>query len=196
MTDLKSKIDALLNHSSNWKEERKKLHQIILGCGLDEDVKWGKLCYTYKKSNVAMIYGLKDHCAIGFFKGALIKDKSTILQKPGDNSQAMRWVKFKNIEEISKLEPLLKDYLKEAIDIENSGLKIEFKEKNTLVFPEEFNQKLKEMPELKKAFNALTPGRQRGYNLYFSGAKQAKTRLARIEKCISPILDGKGLNDR
>lgn len=189
------KVDALLS-KAEWQEERKKLRAIILDCQLTEEVKWGKLCYTFQKSNVVMIYGLKDYCAVGFLKGALLKDAAGILVKPGENSQAARWMKFNDVKEIAEMEPILRAYIDEAIEVEKAGLKVDFKEKDELVFPEELQDKFDENPALKTAFDALTPGRQRGYNLHFSSAKQSKTRVSRIEKCVQKILDGKGLNDQ
>ncbi len=189
------KVKALLD-KSEWHEERKKLRQIARDCQLDEQVKWGKLCYSYQSHNVAMIYGLKNNCSLGFLKGALLKDPDNILVKPGDNSQAVRWIKFTDIQQITAMENTLKAYINNAIDVEKSGLKVEFKQKHALVLAQEFQQRLDADQQLKTAFEALTPGRQRAYNLYFSGAKQAKTRIARVEKCTPQILDGKGLHDK
>ena len=177
MTSLAAKVDALLAQEK-WHEERKALRSIILECGLTEDVKWGNLCYTFEGSNILMIYGMKDDCALGFFKGALMDDPEDILAKPGENSQAMRRIHFASVPEITAKENILKAYIKAAIAVEKSGLKIEFSEKNKLELPAE------------------TPGRQRGYNLHFSGAKQSATRTSRIEKCVPRIMEGKGLQDR
>ncbi|MFC3285926.1 YdeI/OmpD-associated family protein [Litchfieldella rifensis] len=195
MNDMNPKVDELLR-KDKWQEERKTLRAILLDCQLTEEVKWGKLCYTFQKSNVVMIYGIKEYCALGFFKGALLNDADGILVKPGEHSQAMRQIRFTGVQEIDELEARLKAYIHEAIEVEKAGLKVDFKEKRELEFPEEFQDKLNEDPVLKTAFEALTPGRQRGYILHFSGAKQSRTRVSRIEKCISRILDGKGLNDR
>jgi len=189
------KVEKLLSNAE-WREERKSLRAIILDCQLDEAVKWGKLCYTFQKSNVVMIYGLKEYCAVGFLKGALLKDTKGILVKPGSNSQAMRWMKFNDPGDVAEMETILRAYITEAIEVEKAGLKVDFKEKNELVFPKELLHAFEANPALKKAFDALTPGRQRGYNLYFSGAKQSKTRVSRIKKYMQKILDVKGLNDR
>ncbi|MCZ4279648.1 YdeI/OmpD-associated family protein [Kiloniella laminariae] len=195
MNMVNPKVDALLQ-SPKWQEERKALRTIVLDCDLVENVKWGKLCYTFQKNNVVMIFALKDHCTLGFLKGSLLKDRDALLIRPGENSQAMRWFKFTSVQEITEKQAILKAYIHEAIELEKSGQEVDFKEKNELVFPEEFQTRLEENPALKKAFTALTPGRQRAYNLHFSGAKQSRTRMARIEKSIPAILDGKGLNDR
>ncbi|RCV88356.1 YdeI/OmpD-associated family protein [Billgrantia montanilacus] len=189
------KVEALLN-KTEWQEERKKLRAMLLDCELDEDVKWGKLCYSFQDSNVAVIFAMKAYCALGFFKGSLLKDPEGILVAPGENSQAMRQVRFTQVQEIDALTPTLKAYLHEAIDVEKAGLTVDFKEKHELEYPEEFQVALDGNAELKAAFEALTPGRQRGYILHFSGAKQSSTRTSRIEKCVSSILEGKGLNGR
>ncbi|SDL18636.1 Uncharacterized conserved protein YdeI, YjbR/CyaY-like superfamily, DUF1801 family [Modicisalibacter muralis] len=195
MNSMNPKVDALLNKPS-WQEERKALRAIALDCQLTEEVKWGKLCYTFQKNNVAMIYGLKEYCALGFFKGALLNDPDGVLVKPGEHSQAMRQIRFTEAGEISEMETSLKAYIHEAIEIEKTGLKVDFKEKHELEIPEELQEKLNRDPSFKTSFEALTLGRQRGYILHFSGAKQSRTRASRIEKCISRILDGKGLHDR
>ncbi len=195
MTSLTAKVDALLAQEK-WHEERKKLRSIILDCGLGEDVKWGNLCYTWQNNNVLMIYGLKEDCAVGFFKGALLDDPEGILAKPGENSQAMRRMHFTSVPEINTREDVLKAFIKAAIEVEKSGLKIEFGEKDRLELPAELLKKFAENPDFERAFNALTPGRQRGYNLHFSSAKQSATRTARIEKSVPRLLDGKGLQDR
>lgn len=189
------KVNALLN-KTQWQEERKKLRAMLLDCQLTEDVKWGKLCYSFRETNVTMIYGMKAYCALGFFKGSLLKDPKGILVAPGEHSQAMRQVRFTQAQEIDALEATLKAYLHEAIDVEKAGLAVDFREKHELTYPEEFQLTLDGHPALKAAFEALTPGRQRGYILHFSGAKQSSTRVSRIEKCIPSILEGKGLNDR
>ena len=196
MKRMNPQVDAYLKKAKKWQQEMKRLRRILLNFPLAEELKWGKPCYTFEKSNVAILYGLKESCALGFLKGALLKDANGILVKPGDNSQSARWVKFTGVEEIEEREPILTAYIQEAIDAGKAGLKVDFKEKNELVFPEELQKRLEENPALKTAFEALTPGRRRGYNLYFSGAKQSKTREARIEKCMPQILKKKGLNDR
>lgn len=195
MKRINPKVEALLN-KTEWQEERKKLRAMLLGCELSEDVKWGKLCYSFQKSNVAMIFGMKGYCALGFFKGSLLKDPKGILVAPGEHSQAMRQVRFTQAHEIDALEATLKAYLHEAVDVEKAGLSVDFKEKHELTYPEEFQLTLDSYPALKAAFEALTPGRQRSYILHFSGAKQSSTRASRIEKCVPSILEGKGLNDR
>jgi len=189
------KVDVYLGKAKKWQEEMKKLRTIILDCGLTEDLKWGKPCYAFQKTNVVIIQGFKAYCALLFFKGVLLNDAKGILVKTGPNTRVGRQLRFTNVREIVKMEPILKAYINEAIEVEKAGLKVELKENTDLVFPEEFQKKLGENPALKAAFDALTPGRQRAYNFYFSGAKQSKTRESRVEKCIRPILRGKGLND-
>lgn len=195
MNDTNPKVEALLN-KAEWQEERKKLRTMLLGCDLNEDVKWGKLCYSYKNNNVAIIFGLKEYCALGFFKGSLLKDPETVLVAPGGNSQAMRQVRFTQAQEIDALAPTLKSYLIEAIELEQAGAKVDFSDKHELTYPDELRAALDANATLKAAFKALTPGRQRGYILHFSGAKQSSTRVSRIEKCMPDILEGKGLNGR
>ena len=184
------KVDEYLRKAKKWQEEFKKLRMIILDCGLTEEFKWGKPCYTFQKSNVVIIQGFKEFCALLFCKGALLKDRHGILKKFG--WQAARRIPFTNVREIVKMEPILKAYIYEAK--EKAGLEVKFK-KDPEPIPEEFQNKLDEIPALKTAFDALTPGRQRAYILYFSGAKQSKTRESRVEKCMRQILNGKGLND-
>jgi uncharacterized protein YdeI (YjbR/CyaY-like superfamily) len=168
---------------------------IILDCGLTEELKWGCPCYTFQKSNIAIIGGLNEYCVLSFFKGTLLNDANDILIKPGENTQSARLIPFANVREIVEMEPILKAYIYEAIEVEKAGLKVNFKEKTELIFPEEFQKKLDEIPALKAAFDALTPGRQRAYVLYFSAPKQSKTRESRVEKCMQQILNGRGLND-
>jgi uncharacterized protein YdeI (YjbR/CyaY-like superfamily) len=189
------KVDLVLSKAKKWQKELQKLRTILLGCELTEELKWGKPCYTFQDTNLMMIYGLKESCAIAFFNGALLKDDQGILIKPGPNSQAARWIKFTRLGEVVKMEPVLKAYIRESIGAEKAGLKVNFK-KNPEPIPEELQKKLDEIPALKSAFNALTPGRQRGYILYFSAPKQSKTRESRIEKYIPQILKGKGFHDR
>ncbi len=195
MKRINPKVEALLN-KTEWQEERKKLRAVLLDCQLDEELKWGKLCYSFQKVNVAMIFGMKTYCALGFFKGSLLQDPEGILVAPGEHSQAMRQIRFAQTQEIDAREATLKAYLQEAVDVEKAGLSVDFKEKHELEYPEEFRLVLDDNAALKAAFEALTPGRQRGYILHFSGAKQSSTRTSRIEKCIPSILEGKGLNDR
>jgi uncharacterized protein YdeI (YjbR/CyaY-like superfamily) len=189
------KVDVYLTNAKEWQTEMKKLRKIILDCQLTEELKWGKPCYTFRRKNVVIIIALKEHCALMFCKGALLKDANGILVKPGENTQAGRWLKFTSVREISKLAPIVKNYIDEAIEAEKAGLKVTYKKTTDFKFPEEFQHKLDEIPSLKTAFYALTPGRQRGYLLYFSAPKQSKTRASRVEKSMQQILNGKGLND-
>ena len=189
------KVDAFLSRAEKWQEEMEKLRMIVLDCQLTEELKWGVPCYTVKKSNVVLIHGFKDYCALLFIKGSLLSDKDNILIQQTENVQAGRQVRFANINQIIELEAILKTYIFEATEIEKAGLKVEFKKTAEYNIPEELKVKFNEMPVLKTAFESLTPGRQRAYIFYFSQAKQAKTREARIEKYIPQILNGKGLDD-
>ena len=189
------KVDAYISKDKQWPEEMKTLRAIMLACGLTEELKWGKPCYTHQESNIAILQGFKETCALLFPKGALLKDPKNILEKPGESTQSARRVPFTNVGEIVELEPVLKSYIREAIEAETAGLKVTFK-KNPEPVPEELQNKLAENPAFKAAFTALTPGRQRAYILHFSAAKQSQTRTSRIEKCIPQILKGIGLNDR
>ena len=188
-------VDAFLNKDNKWQEEFEKLRMIILGCGLTEELKWGKPCYLFKNSNIVIIQGFKEYCALMFFKGALLNDSNGILIKIGENTQAGRQIRFTNVLEIVEMEPILKTYIYEAIEVEKAGLKVNFKRTAEFIIPEEFQNKLDKIPALKTAFDALTPGRQRAYILYFSSPKQSKTRESRIKKYVQQILKGKGLND-
>ncbi|MFA9390402.1 MAG: YdeI family protein [Prolixibacteraceae bacterium] len=181
---------------NNWSEELQLLRKIVLDCGLNEESKWGVPCYTFKKRNIVIVSAFKEYCALSFFKGALLNDAKGILVQQTENVQAARQIRFINIQKILDLEPILKAYVFEAVEVEKTGLKIPLKEQEKLEYPEEFQHKLDEIPFLKSAFEALTPGRQRGYLYYFSQAKQSRTRESRIEKCIPQILVGKGINDR
>src|SRR5882724_4511089 len=192
MKKMNPKIDEYLRKTRKWQEEMKKLRRISLDCGLTEELKWGKPCYTFQNSNVVIIQGFKEFCALLFCKGALLKDPNGILKKFG--WQAARRIPFTNVREVVEMEPILKAYICEAIEAEKAGLKVNYK-KNPEPIPEELQNKLDEISALKAAFEALMPGRQRGYILYFSGAKQSKTRESRVEKCMPQILNGKGLND-
>lgn len=189
------KVDFYFKKAKKWQKEVTKLRSIMLDCHLSEELKWGVPCYTYEKSNIVLIHDFKDYCALLFHKGALMKDPHGILIQQTENVQSARQVRFTSLAEINKLESILKEYVFEAIEIKESGQKVEFKKVSEYKMPEEFQQKLEEMPALKSAFYALTPGRQRGYLLHFSSAKQSKTRESRIEKNIRQILDGKGLED-
>ena len=188
------KVDAYLSKAKKWQEEMEKSRMIILDCQLTEELKWGKPCYTFQKSNIVIIQGFKEYCALMFCKGALLNDAHGILIKPGESTQAGRQIRFTNVREIVEMEPILKAYIYEAIEGEKAGLKVNFK-KNPEPIPGEFQNKLDEIPALKTAFDALTPGRQRAYILYFSAPKQSKTRESRVEKCMQQILNGKGLDD-
>jgi uncharacterized protein YdeI (YjbR/CyaY-like superfamily) len=196
MNRMNPKVDGYLRKSKKWQEELEKLRMIILDCQLTEELKWGKPCYTFQKSNIVVIIPLKEYCALMICKGALLNDANCILIKPGENTQAGRWIKFTNVREIVEMETILKAYIYEAIEVEKAGLKVNYKKTSEFIIPEEFQNKLDEIPALKTAFDALTPGRQRAYILYFSAPKQSKTRESRVEKCIQQILNGKGLNDR
>jgi uncharacterized protein YdeI (YjbR/CyaY-like superfamily) len=196
MTRMNPEIDLYLNKVKKWKTEFDKLRMIILDCQLTEEMKWGCPCYTYQKSNIVLIHGFKEYCAILFFKGALLNDINDILIQQTENVKAGRQIRFTNIREITEMETILKNYIHEAIEVEKSGLKLNSNKNTELIFPEEFQNKLNENPAFKTAFDTLTPGRQRAYNLYFSAPKQSKTRESRVEKCIRQILNGKGLNDR
>jgi len=188
------KVDGYLRKTKKWREEMEKLRRIILECRLTEELKWGKPCYTFQESNIVIIQGFKEFCALLFCKGALLNDPNGVLKKPGENTQAARRIPFTNVREIVEMEPILKACIHEAIEVEKAGLEVNFK-KNPEPIPEEFQNKLDEIAALKTAFNALTPGRQRAYILYFSAPKQSKTRESRVEKCMRQILKGKGLND-
>ena len=189
------KVDWYFSKNEKWQEELEQLRMIILDCGLDEELKWGVPCYSFQKRNIVLIHVFKEYCAVLFFKGALLKDSHGILVQQTENVQAARQMRFTNVREVVKLKRVLKAYIEEAIDVEKSGLKVPMKKTAAFTMPEEFQNKLKAKPALKKAFDALTPGRQRGYLLYFSSAKQSKTREARIEKYEKQILKGKGLDD-
>lgn len=186
-------VDFYFDKAKSWNKEIEKLRKIILDCGLNEELKWGCPCYQYEGTNVVLIHTFKDYCAVLFFKGALLNDPEGILIQQSENVQAARQVRFTNVKEIK--ERVLKSYIYEAIEVEKAGLKVQLKKTKEYPVPEEFQAQLNKKPALKKAFEALTPGRQRGYLLYFSQAKQAKTRESRIEKYIPQILEGKGLED-
>jgi uncharacterized protein YdeI (YjbR/CyaY-like superfamily) len=195
MNEMNPKVDGFLRKAKKWREEFEKLRAVCLDCGLTEELKWGKPCYTYQESNIVLIHGFKDYCALLFFKGALLKDPKGILVQQTENVQAARQIRFTNAQEIVEGEPVLKAYINETIAVEKAGLEVSYKKSSEFIIPEEFQNRLDESPALKTAFHALTPGRQRGYLLYFSGAKRSKTREARVEKCVQQILKGKGLND-
>jgi uncharacterized protein YdeI (YjbR/CyaY-like superfamily) len=188
-------VDRFLDRAQKWKEEMKLLRKICLDCGLTEDFKWMHPCYTLKGKNVVLIHEFKEYCALLFHKGALLKDTENILVQQTENVQAARQIRFTNIDEIITLESTIKAYIFEAIEVEKAGLEVKMKKVSEFDMPQELQQKFKEDTALKTAFKALTPGRQRGYLLYFSQAKQSKTRVSRIEKYIPKIFDGKGVND-
>jgi uncharacterized protein YdeI (YjbR/CyaY-like superfamily) len=194
MNKRNSKVDAFLSRAKKWQGEMQKLRSILLDCGLEEELKWGKPCFMVEGKNVAIIQPFKEHCSLLFFKGALLQDTHGLLRSQGKNTQSALRLEFTSEAQIKKT--VLKAYVQQAIAVENAGLEVDFKAKRELELPQELTQILKKNPKLAKAFQALTPGRQRGYVLHFSGAKQSKTRSARIEKCIPRILAGKGMNDR
>ena len=196
MNRMNPKVDVYLSKAKKWQEEFEKLRMIILDCQLTEDLKWGKPCYTFQNSNIVLIHGFKEYCALLFMKGALLKDDKGILITQTENVQAARQIRFTNLQEIIEMEPILKAYIYEAIEVEKAGLKVDYKKPAEFKITEEFQNKLDEIPALKTAFEALTPGRQRAYLLYFSAPKQSKTRVSRVEKYIQHILNGKGLNDQ
>ncbi|SHL70628.1 YdeI/OmpD-associated family protein [Chryseobacterium polytrichastri] len=189
------KVDFFFDKAKQWQKEFEKLRAIALNTGLDEELKWGCPCYTYHGKNIFLIHGFKEYCALLFFKGALLSDSHSILIHQSENVQAARQIRFTELKEIVDLEKIITTYLFEALEVEKSGIKVEMKETKQFEMPEEFKNKLDENSALKDAFENLTPGRQRAYLLYFSSAKQAKTRASRIEKYIPDILIGKGLND-
>jgi len=189
------KVDWFFNEDSKWKREYAALRRIILDCGLTEELKWGQPCYTFHRKNIVLIHGFKEYCALLFFKGALLKDDHGILIQQTENVQAARQIRFTTVKEITALEQTLKAYVHQAVEVEKAGLKVPLKKTEDFTIPEELQQKLEEIPALKTAFEALTPGRQRAYIFYFSQAKQSKTRESRIEKYIPKILEGKGLMD-
>ena len=189
------KVDFYFDNDNKWQEEIRKLRTIVLDCGLTEELKWGVPCYTFQESNVVLIHVFKEYCAFLFFKGALLNDPNGILVQQTKNVQAARQVRFTSVQEIVKMKTVLKAYIYEAIEVEKAGLKVKLKKSTEFQIPEEFQKKLDKISSLKKAFYALTPGRQRAYLLYFSAPKQSKTREARIEKYKQHILSGMGLND-
>ena len=200
MNRINPKVDFFFDKATKWKKEFEQLRMILLdpvaiGHGLTEELKWGQACYTFQKKNIVLMHGFKEYCALLFFKGALLKDPKHILIQQTENVQVARQVRFTNTREIIKLEPVLKAYVREAIEVEKAGLKVALKKTADFTIPEEFQKRLDKNNALKTAFEALTPGRQRGYIFYFSQPKQSKTREARVEKSIPNILDGKGLND-
>jgi len=193
--DKNTKVDEYIRNSKKWRDEFTKLREIILEAPLSEDFKWKVPCYTYEGSNVVMIHGFKEYCAILFVKGSLLKDPENVIIQQTVNVQAARQVRFTNINEVESLAPILREYVLEAIEIEKSGAAVDYKKNTDFDIPAELQSKFEEMPLLKTAFSELTPGRQRGYILHFSQPKQSKTRVARIENSMQKIMEGKGLND-
>ena len=189
------KVDDFVSEATKWQAEIKQLRTLLLDGGLTEEFKWRTPCYSFQGNNVVIIGCFKNYCTLSFFKGALLQDSHKVLSKPGENSQAVRFFKFTNLEEITEQKPTIKAYIYEAIEIEKAGLKVPFKKNTELEWVAELQMALDKNPALKTAFNTLTPGRQRAYNLYFSEAKQPKTRETRIEKYTQRILNGKGIND-
>src|SRR6187399_3289864 len=189
------RVDFFFDKDTKWQKEYGKLRKIALDCGLEEQLKWGCPCYTFQKTNIVLIHGFKEYCALLFFKGALLNDPNGILIQQTKNVQSARQIRFTNVREIVKMEKILKAYVYEAIEVERAGLKVKLKKTSEFKVPEEFQKRLDKNTTLKKAFDALTPGRQRAYIFYFSQAKQSKTREARVEKYLKQILAGKGLDD-
>lgn len=189
-------VDDFLSKVTSWKNEFVKLREIVLQCGLTEDFKWRHPCYTLDDKNILIIHGFKEYCAILFVKGVLLKDPEGILIRQTENVQAGRQIRFTGLQDVLDLESSIKAYIHEAIEVEKSGMKVPLKETEDFFVPEEFQSELDRDPALKNAFEALTPGRQKGYLLHFAAPKQSKTRVSRIEKCIPLIFDGIGLNDR
>jgi len=189
------KIDGYVRKSKQWQEVLQKLRTILLNCPLTEEVKWRHPCYTSETRNIVILGRFKEYCALTFVKGALLKDPKGILAKPGEDTQVSRVIRFTNVQQIAELEPILKAYIQEAIEVEKAGLKVTLKKITERPIPEELQTKFNENHAVKTAFRTLTPGRQRAYLIYFSGAKQSKTRQARVEKCVERILGGKGMDD-
>lgn len=194
MSAQSSKVDAFVSRAKNWQGEIQTLRSILLDCGLDEELKWGKPCFMFEGRNLAIIQPFREHCSLMFFKGALIPDTHSLLRSQGENTQSAMRLEFTSKDQIKK--DVVKTYVKQAIAVEEAGLKVDFKAKHELELPEELTRILNKDPKLAKAFHALTPGRRRGYVLHFTGAKRSRTRTARIEKCIPRILAGKGMNER
>jgi uncharacterized protein YdeI (YjbR/CyaY-like superfamily) len=195
MSKINPEVDAFFRNAIQWQEEMEYLRTIVLDCQLTEELKWRQPCYTFQENNMIMIGAFKDGCVLSFLKGALLSDPNGILTKPGENTQSARVVRFTSIRAIVELELILKAYIYEAIEVEKAGLKVDFNQSSVLVFSDELQHQLDENAAFKIAFEALTPGRQRAYNMHFSEAKQSKTRVSRIEKYIPQILNGKGIND-
>ncbi|ESQ78998.1 YdeI family protein [Asticcacaulis sp. YBE204] len=189
------KVDSRIENETRWSAEFSRLRALILDCGLSEELKWGQPCYALDGANIVLIHGFKDYCALLFFKGALLKDESGVLIQQTENVQAARQIRFTGLDDIARMDNLIKAYVQQAIDVEKAGLKVDFKKTDAFTLPDEFRARLDADTGLKDAFQALTPGRQRAYLLHFASAKQVKTREARIDKAVPQILDGKGLDD-
>jgi len=194
MSTKNPKVDAFVGRAKAWQGEIQKLRQLLLDSGLDEEIKWGKPCFSFEGKNVAIIQPFKEHCSLMFFKGALLEDTHQLLRSQGENTQSALRLEFRSEAEVKPA--VVKSYVKQAIAVEKSGLKVDFKAKDELELPAELTQILKEDRKLAKAFHALTPGRQRAYVMHFTAAKQSETRTARIERCVPKILAGLGMNDR
>ena len=195
MNTMNPKVDFFFDKDDKWQKEFENLRTIILDCGLTEELKWGQPCYTFQGSNIVLIHGFKEYCALLFFKGALLNDANGILIQQTENVQAARQMRFTSVKQVVEMAPVLKTYIYEASEVDKAGLNVKYKKTEDFKIPEEFQKKLNKMPALKTAFDALTPGRQRAYIFYFSQAKQSKTRESRVEKYLQQILDGKGLDD-
>ena len=189
-------LDPYFRDTTTWPQEKRRLREVLSDYPLSEELKWREPCYTFQGANVAIVYGMKDSCGLGFFKGALLDDPHGVLIPPGKNTQAARRIHFTSVEEIDEKEAILRAIVESAIKVEQAGLKVDFKARHELVFPQELLDAFDSNPDFAVAFEALTPGRQRGYNLFFTGAKQSKTRVARIEKHMARIFEGKGMHDR
>jgi len=189
------KVDWFFEKETKWQEEYSELRMLVLECGLTEELKWGCPCYTFEKNNIVLIHGFKEYCALLFMQGALLKDAEGILVQQTKNVQSARQIRFVNLQEILKSNDIIRAYIKEAIQVQKAGLNVELKKVSDYKVPDEFQHLIDEMPELEAAFQRLTPGRQKGYLLYFTAPKQAKTRVARVEKYLQKILDGKGIDD-
>ena len=194
MSTLNPKVDEFVNRAKKWQAEMRKLRSLLIGCGLEEELKWGKPCFMFESTNIAIIQPFKDHCSLMFFKGALLEDRLGLLRSQGENTQSALRLEFRSEAQVTK--SVVASYVKSAIAVEKQGLKVDFKAKRELELPQVLTQIFKKDRKLAKAFEALTPGRQRAYVLHFAGAKQSETRTARIEKCAPLILAGKGINDR
>lgn len=196
MNNLDERVDIMINKEEKWQEEYKVLREIILSCGLEEDYKWGQPTYNFEDTSVMLIHSFKEYIAIMYFKGSLMKDNEKLLIQQTENVTGRRQIRFKNSDEINKLKDIIRDYTFEAIEIEREGLKVDFSANKEIEIIDELQEIFDKMPEVEKAFNVLTPGRKKGYMLFFSSAKQSKTRTSRIEKNIDKILDGKGYMDK